>query len=524
MENNPRQKVYAYLRKSTKQEKEGSPSRQANSLAYQRKAVQEIASKHNLVIVRQFEDKESGYKAFIRKNFSLMCELIESGEEGVTGIVCSEHNRLARNFADGGMILWYLQNGEVKNIYTHDKIFSNGASDQMMLAINFAMGKNSSDETSYRIKSTFDVKFDAGTPPNQRIPGYKYVGDDGKKVWQKNPRVAPLVVKVFEAYATGDYTIPELLEYATSIGLTNPDTKKPYVANTVRSWLIKKEYIGIFAHRGEVKKGIYPPILTEELFYKVQEMLIQRSHKRGKTKNVYAYSPKVIKCSLCKEYLTGDVQKGNVYYKCQCRKEPCKSDKSKRHPHLKESFVDTTVQERLKEVEISEEKWKELKVLIKENSQHELGEYEKQVRELRTKIKYAEEEKKEYAKSLSKLRNKVNLSESEIHEMEGYSALITDANNMIEIYNRTITKSKDIIDQIPLHLEGFLDTLKTATSRFDQATPTNKRDIVETICANIEWDGEKVVWEWKNKYKKLLEGGESTKWLCGQDSNLQPTG
>ena len=68
-------KVFAYLRKSTKQEKKGTPEKQPNSLNYQRRVVKEIAEKNNLNIVNQFEDKETGYKAYVRKDFNRMCEL-----------------------------------------------------------------------------------------------------------------------------------------------------------------------------------------------------------------------------------------------------------------------------------------------------------------------------------------------------------------------------------------------------------------------------------------------------------------
>ena len=58
--------------------------------------------------------------------------------------------------------------------------------------------------------------------------------------------------------------------------------------------------------------------------------------------------------------------------------------------------------------------------------------------------------------------------------------------------------------QIPLHIDDFLDSLKIATARFDKGTPANKRVIVETLCANIVWDGKNIVWDWKNRYKNLI--------------------
>ncbi len=92
-----------------------------------------------------------------------------------------------------------------------------------------------------------------------------------------------MIVKVFETYSTGEYSFEELSNYAASIGLVNKKNGgKPYGEDTVRNWLRKKEYIGIFEYEGERHKGTYPRMISDELFYKVQEVLLLRSHKRGK--------------------------------------------------------------------------------------------------------------------------------------------------------------------------------------------------------------------------------------------------
>jgi DNA invertase Pin-like site-specific DNA recombinase len=526
-ENISKIKVFAYLRKSSKQEKEGTPEKQPNSLNYQRRVIKEIEARNNLKIVRTFEDKETGYKAYVRDDFNAMCELLdEQGSGGeIKGIVCSEHNRLARNFGDGGRILWYLQNGEIEAVYTHDKIFSNTSSDQMMLAINFAMAKNSSDETSYRMRQTWRSKAIAGMPPNQRRIGYKYVGTKGSKVWMKDPKTAPLIVKVFETYATGEYSLEEIARYAASIGLVNKSNgNKPYGENTVREWLSKKEYICIFEYEGERHKGKYPRMISDDLFYRVQDVLLKRSHRRGKTKNSYAYSPKLIKCAKCGEYMTGDIQKGIVYYKCPHRKEPCKSNPKERLPHLKETVIDETIMKKLKQIEISEEKWKELSELVKANYQYEVAQHEGDVIEMRTRMGYEVGFKKQYSRAISELRVKSTLTREEEGELAGYQDLISDCNKTIELYQKAIEKAKEVMNEIPFEMEGFLESLKIASARFNQGTPANRRVIVETLCANLRWDGENVVWDLKNKYKNLISQEKDLDWLRDQDSNLEPNG
>ena len=72
-----------------------------------------------------------------------MLSYLKAHKDEIDGIVCTEISRLVRNFADGGMLLWYMQSGIVKRIYTPSKIFTNSSSDQMMVAIELAMSKKS---------------------------------------------------------------------------------------------------------------------------------------------------------------------------------------------------------------------------------------------------------------------------------------------------------------------------------------------------------------------------------------------
>jgi len=81
---------------------------------------------------------------------------------------------LARNFGDGGQILWYLQDDVISKIFTHDKAFTDSHSDQLMVAIEFALAKHSSDATSARSKEAAKSKIlTEKQPPKNPILGYK---------------------------------------------------------------------------------------------------------------------------------------------------------------------------------------------------------------------------------------------------------------------------------------------------------------------------------------------------------------
>lgn len=60
---------------------------------------------------------------------------------------------------------------------------------------------------------------------------------------------------------------------------------------------------------------------------------------------------------------------------------------------------------------------------------------------------------------------------------------------------------------------NFLESIKTVGARFKSASPSNKRAIVDTLCENFKWDGEKLSWEWKKPYHMLTDSDEKGDWL-----------
>ena len=510
-------KVYAYLRKSTEENKEGESRRQLNSLAYQKMSVEETAKRNNLEIVKFFRDQKTAYKAFVRNEFNRMMDSFDENGVGgeVKGIVCSEHSRLARNFADGGLVLWYLQSGLIERVYTHDKIFTNSADDQMMLAISFAMDKHASDETGFRMRKAWEFKASEGQPPNHHLVGYKYVGDKGKKVWKIDPQYGSLIKELFLEYSTGKYTLQEITDYMGTRGLVNRRTKKPYSKNSILEILKKVEYTGVFYYKEKKCVGSYIPLIDSELFYKVQEVLNDKSHTKYSLGNEYAYSGGLIRCSVCGENMSGTIRKGITYYRCLNRKEPCRTHKEQRPSYLREDYIDEKMSEILLKIEISEQEFEKIAEYVNLLFEDDKARYINELRKLSIQRKDAESELAEYTKDLlqHKKINKQNRDELWISEEKGYLVLMKDASERIKMLDDTIEKQNEIKEKLPSMMFNFLDAIKTAGKRFQTASPENKRMIVKTLCANFKWDGKNLVWEWKKPYDILANKGKRVSWL-----------
>jgi site-specific DNA recombinase len=502
-------RVVAYIRKSSEDAKGGEANRQLNSFNYQRKTIQRIIDRENLILLKEpYQDDHTGYKAYVRENFEKMIEYIQENRGKVDGIVCTEINRLARNFGDGGQILWFLQDGLITRIFTYDKIFTDTSADQLMVAINFALAKHSSDETSFRSIAAAESKIQTQKQPSKKaIYGYVTEGKVGLKKWIPNSKIAPLLRKVFEEYATGQYTLEEITDYAFSIGLRSQSPKSKIgrlSKNTIRNRLKDVQYTGIIVYRGERYDGSYPPIISSKLFYQVQSVFEGKKHPKSSHRD-YAYTG-IIKCTDCGRPLSGTHKKGNTYYRCDKRKEPCN--------HLHKQYVNEKDLEKdlvqcFESVEIDEKRWQLLREYVFEMSESDKGKYLGEARKIINKIQVVENEKITYAKAVAEGRL----------DKEAYDKLKEDANARINILRESQIKCENYVDELKSLMFSFLDNVKFITKRFKVATPVNKTEMVDIFCENLRWDGKKLRWDWKKPYFYLAKSSKSATWLGDRDSN-----
>ena len=144
-----------------------------------------------------------------------------------------------------------------------------------------------------------------------------------------DPARAPLVRRAFEEYVTGRYTKEQLLKRARAWGLTNR-RGKPLTSQAIGMLLRNQLYAGIvdvpeYGVRG--KRGDFEPLISEELFYRVQAILSGRVSSTAPRKRAHPDFPLrgFVRCESCGRGLTGSWSKGRndyyAYYHCRpgCR-------------------------------------------------------------------------------------------------------------------------------------------------------------------------------------------------------------
>src|SRR5205814_7149591 len=83
---------------------------------------------------------------------------------------------------------------------------------------------------------------------------------------------APLVRKMFELYATGEYSTNVLVKMMFDSGLRNKGGHKIYKSR-LSKLLVDPFYIGKIKYNDAIHQGAHEPLINEDLFYKVCHLL-----------------------------------------------------------------------------------------------------------------------------------------------------------------------------------------------------------------------------------------------------------
>ncbi len=335
------QKYFIYARKST-----DDTSRQVRSIDDQLAEVRELATRNNLQIVEIFVERQTA-KTPGRPVFNEMLSRIEEGE--ANGIIAWHPDRLARNSLDGGRIIYLVDTGKIVDLRFPTYKFDATAQGKFMLSVMFGQSKYYVDNLSENIKRGQRQKLKNGIWPQWAPLGY--LNDRSTKTIVPDANKAPLVKKMFEMYATGDYTLSQVREIVVNLGLRGKLEKPPSVSK-VQYALRNPIYHGIIRFNEELYEGMHEPLISKTLFDKCQEVMERKSHwKKSKHKD-FLYRG-AIRCGECGCQITMEVQKGHQYLRCTKKKGACSQS------YMREEKLAAQVSEQIRRVAISDE-WAEL--------------------------------------------------------------------------------------------------------------------------------------------------------------------
>ncbi|MGH3241155.1 MAG: recombinase family protein, partial [Spirillospora sp.] len=137
----------------------------------------------------------------------------------------------------------------------------------------------------------------------------------------------PLVRMAFELYATGTYGFHDLIDALTDAGLRTRPTKKhpagqPISIARIGAILRNRYYLGYVTHGGVEYKGRHEPLVTQELFERVQRVLDGERGGGTRARVHHHYLKGSLGCPRCSRRLMimrGKGKRGDLYFYFICR-------------------------------------------------------------------------------------------------------------------------------------------------------------------------------------------------------------
>ncbi|MBI2669812.1 MAG: recombinase family protein [Candidatus Yanofskybacteria bacterium] len=293
------------------------------SIEAQLAELKEYAKRENILISETFIESKSAKKPG-REVFNEMMAKVESSREPV-GLLAWHPDRLARNSIDGGQIIYSIDQSKIVSLRFPTFWFEPTPQGLFMLQVAFGQSKYYSDNLSENVKRGIRQKLRRGEWLTKAPFGY--LNNPKTRTIEPHPTLSKILVKAFEAYATGKYTLESLGRFLAEYGIESKN-RTPLSKANIKRILTNQAYLGLIAHKGEYFEGKFQPILNRATFEAVQEVLQQRAKPR-KTKQGHNFPfTGLMTCGECNSQITAQWTKGKSggiyrYYRCTKKRGAC---------------------------------------------------------------------------------------------------------------------------------------------------------------------------------------------------------
>ncbi len=477
--NTTNHKYFIYARKSTDTE-----DKQVRSIGDQLAEIRELAERLHLDIADIFTESQTAKKPG-RPIFKDMLDRIEAGE--ADGIVAWAPDRLARNWVDAGRIFDVLDRRIIGDLKFVTCYFENTAAGKMNLAQQFCYSKFYVDNLSDVVKRALRQMFKNGLWPQVAPLGYR--NDPHSQQVLIDPKMGPLIQKLFTLYASGQYTLAQVREMMLGMGLVNRNGKPPALSNI--QYILKNPfYYGLMLYTGEYQEGKHQPLVSKELFDKVQRVMSAKSQPKKHSKlKPYAYRG-LFTCP-CGCLVTTETHKGHNYLRCTRKKGPCQE------PFVREEAVASQIATAIGQVALSADTadW------LTEELRKEQAE---QIQVIDQKISQARTDVREKGNQINRLIGALadgTLSTEEFRAAKSQAVL-----EKRDLEEQAVTLEKNRLGWLEPAIR-FVKAAKQASFLLTEQNLTNQRDFFKKIGSNRVLSNRTLTWEPRGAWKTLVNAG-----------------
>ena len=515
------------------------------SLEAQEKSIKEYCNKNNLMIIEPYP------KAFVftesstrggRRKFNEMIEFIEK-QEHKTAIVVHTLDRLQRGFGECEKIKELLKADKIEvHFIMETLVLDKFSSDDDFTRYDFGIlsAKLYLTSMNKNVKRSQKYNREAGLWQGLAPIGYLNAKDERRRATLiLDPERAPIIKQIFEEYASGVHSLKSVWLSAKEKGLMskepnyNPRSKNfgeicPISRNKIHDILTNTFYYGAMYVADEeidekTKKPVktfyklinhvYEPLISKELFDKVQKVLKTKKKERFCKEQKYAGIPFVFRglitckcgCAITPEHH----KKGNkeyVYLRCSHQKGACNQKLVNEN-----TILEQLDREIFHQIRISPTMYDLVKTSITQS---------------------LEDEKKINASVRKKIAEEISLIDTRLERLwECYlDRDIDKAKYELEKQkyleqkkelNARAEKYTDISNGLKENIGKAIDFAANLSNLMNKALPDEKNMLLKRLLTNCVLEGETLKYEIKAPFDKLLTCTNYKKWKDIAIENLE---
>jgi site-specific DNA recombinase len=318
-----------YARVSTRDQARTGGGEEGYSIPHQREACQAKAQALGAAIVEEYVDAGESAKTAQRPELQRLLKDIK--KRRVRYLIAHKIDRLARNREDDMAIRLMLARAGVELVSCTENI-TNSAHGRFLHNIMADTAEFYRENLAEEVMKGLVRKAKEGGTPFRAPLGYLNTREfvDGFSVSRVilDEERAPIVRWCLEQYATGEWTVNELVVAARARGLTTRPTRakraEPINPTTMHNLLRNPYYMGVVAYNGFHYEGKHPPLASPETWLRVQDVLAAHRHAGEKDRKWPHYLRGSIFCGACGGRLVYSRHRGNgglyEYFHCVKKK------------------------------------------------------------------------------------------------------------------------------------------------------------------------------------------------------------
>ena len=270
--------VILYVRVSTDEQ-----ANRGFSLRDQEQKLIDYCKINHFNIVSIYREDHSA-KTFNRPEFKKMMDFCKKNKNQVDQILFVKWDRFSRNTHESYQKIYEFELLGISVNAIEQSMDTSIPEQKLMLAVYLSIPEVENHRRALNVTAGMRRSLKEGRYIGAAPLGYSNVRDANNKPIIVPSKDAPLVQEAFELMATGIYNQIEVLQKLQKKGLKNSKTpfsnmlKNPIYCGQIRIKAFQKE-------PEQIVEGIHEPIITKELFNKVQEVINGRRKQHHKLKN-----------------------------------------------------------------------------------------------------------------------------------------------------------------------------------------------------------------------------------------------